>query len=173
MKTIEHRRHSIRGDDGHLIQSGVDLARKVGSTMDSFDYVITSHLERTYETAIAMGYAVNEIVEDLGSYDDRVLTEFNLETLTFPIIHDVLTRKTFTYRFAQRQADLLLKISSRIHENQKLLIVSHGHSIDIPFVFLFPNEDHNSLGPLFNYCEGFRIQIEDEKITNFELLRTS
>ena len=175
MKIIEHRRHSIRDkihNGIHLIQPSVDLSRKVGSTMDQFDYIITSPKERAYETAIAMGYAGNEIVEVLGSYNDDIAKEFTFETLTFPQIAELLNQKTFTYQFAQQQANLLLKLSSKIKDGKKLLILSHGGVIDIPLVFLFPYEDHSSWGSLVSYCEGYRIQIEGDKFNNFEILRT-
>ena len=174
MKIIEHRSHSRCDTEvAHLIQPGVDLARKVGSTMDSFDYVITSPKERAYETAIAMGYAVNEVVKDLGPYNDNVKSEFTTEAHTFPKKQSLLKQKSFTKQIAQHQANLYLDLSSKIKDGQKLLLISHGGVVDIPLGFLFPNVDPNSWGPLFNYCEGFRIQIEDKKIVNFKLLRTN
>ncbi len=141
--------------------------------MGSFDYVITSPKERAYETAIAMGFAVNEIVKDFGPYNDDVKSEFTSEAHTFPKIQSLLKHKTFTYQFAQQQANLLLESSSKIQDGQKLLIISHGGVVDIPLGFLFPNVDPGSWGSLFSYCEGFRIQIEDKKIVDFTLLRAN
>src|SRR5512139_4126284 len=67
MPLIEHRRHSWREPPGeHLTQAGVALARRVGGAMASFDLVVTSHLPRAFETAIAMGYAVDRQEELLG-----------------------------------------------------------------------------------------------------------
>ena len=74
MKTIEHRRHSMRKHPGgiHLTQQGVDLAQITGESMGSFNYVITSPKERAFETAIAMGYAVDEFDDNLASYSDEL-----------------------------------------------------------------------------------------------------
>lgn len=59
VRTIEHRRHTMRAKPGqHLNQAGVDLARRVGDGMGRFDRVVTSRLPRAFETAIAMGYAI-------------------------------------------------------------------------------------------------------------------
>ena len=61
MKILEVRRHSIRHAGGdHLSQAGVALARNVGQHMGSFNFVATSTLPRAFDTAIAMGFAVNE-----------------------------------------------------------------------------------------------------------------
>src|SRR4051812_18346376 len=68
VRTIEHRRHTMRAKPGqHLTQEGVDLARRVGDGMGRFDRVVTSRVPRAYETAIAMGYAVDEQVEALSA----------------------------------------------------------------------------------------------------------
>src|SRR5688572_24465630 len=61
MRVIEHRRHAMRVKPGdHLSQAGVDLARRVGETMGHYDLVVTSPVARAFETAIAMGFAVDE-----------------------------------------------------------------------------------------------------------------
>ena len=76
MKVIEIRRHSIRSKPGlHLNQSGVTLARLVGQNLGPFDRVITSTLSRAFETAIAMGFAVDEQIEAMSAYGDDVEAE--------------------------------------------------------------------------------------------------
>src|SRR5512144_978823 len=76
MKTIEIRRHSIRSKPGqHLSQQGVTLARLVGQNLGPFDRVVTSTMPRAFETAIAMGFAVDEQNELMSSYGDSVEAE--------------------------------------------------------------------------------------------------
>src|SRR5512135_1360082 len=76
MKTLEVRRHSIRSRPGeHLNQSGVTLARLVGENLGPFDRVVTSSTPRAFETAIAMGFAVDEQVEWMSTYGDDVERE--------------------------------------------------------------------------------------------------
>ena len=61
MRYLEVRRHAIRTQPGeHLSQAGVDLARRVGEGMGPFDRVVTTLAPRAFETAIAMGFAVDE-----------------------------------------------------------------------------------------------------------------
>ena len=75
MKTLEIRRHSIRSQLGeHLNQTGVTLARLVGQNIGPFDRMVTSMLPRAFETAIAMGFAVdeqNELMSATGSSVER------------------------------------------------------------------------------------------------------
>src|SRR6185436_5973238 len=76
MKTIEIRRHSIRTKPGdHLSQEGVTLARRVGGNLGPFDRVVTSTLLRALETAIAMGFAVDEQNQLMSSYGADVEQE--------------------------------------------------------------------------------------------------
>src|SRR5919108_3033522 len=76
MKSIEIRRHSMRSKPGdHLNQSGVTLARLVGENLGPFDRVVTSTLPRAFETAIAMGFAVDEQIELMSSYGQDVERE--------------------------------------------------------------------------------------------------
>ena len=67
MRTLEVRRHTMRVKPGqHLSQAGVDLARRIGNTVGPFQRVVTTSIPRAFETAIAMGCAVDEQVEDRG-----------------------------------------------------------------------------------------------------------
>ena len=62
MPILDVRRHSMRKTDGgsQLSQEGVMLAREIGNNMGPFASVVTSVLPRARETAIAMGFAVDQ-----------------------------------------------------------------------------------------------------------------
>ncbi len=82
MPTIDHRRHAMRTKPGqHLSRTGVDLARRVGAgefgSVARYDLVVTSTVPRAYETAIAMGVAVDEQLEVLSTMDEPVLAELH------------------------------------------------------------------------------------------------
>src|SRR5947209_16043999 len=67
MRYLELRRHTMRTKPGqHLSQAGVSLARRVGEGLGPFQRVITSTLPRAFETALAMGFAVDEQHDLLG-----------------------------------------------------------------------------------------------------------
>jgi hypothetical protein len=69
MRTIEIRRHSYtkqgeaQGHGSHLSADGVRLAREVGAQIGPFAYVAASVVPRTVETAIAMGFAVDDLLD--------------------------------------------------------------------------------------------------------------
>ena len=72
MRYLEVRRHSKRSrPNQHLTQWGVALARGLGSQIGPFDRVVTSPLPRCVETAVAMGFAVDETIGQLAG-DDRL-----------------------------------------------------------------------------------------------------
>lgn len=78
MKILEVRRHSFRkqGGGSQLSQVGVEYARRLGVTMGSFAYVATSVSPRARETAIAMGFAVDQEIVTLAS-DARCMPEWS------------------------------------------------------------------------------------------------
>lgn len=61
---IVHRRHSITNEPyKHLSKEGITLAKNVGRFMGKFDYVLTSTATRAVETAVTMGYAIDEDID--------------------------------------------------------------------------------------------------------------
>src|SRR5215218_6801676 len=111
MPVIEHRRHSWRSPTGtHLTQQGVELARRVGETMGKFDIVITSDLPRAFETAIAMGYAVDSQAKTLSKFGKGVETEIDWEK-GFTEIQRGYAMGDRTAKACRRQAKLLRQIA--------------------------------------------------------------
>ncbi|MHA2032882.1 MAG: histidine phosphatase family protein [Candidatus Kariarchaeaceae archaeon] len=173
MKTIEHRRHSIRNQEGpHLNQSGVDLARKVGNKMDdNYQLVITSGKERAFETAVAMGYAVDKQIDELNTFGDEVMNEIENWNMPFSEIKMYYDKQGPLYNYCHDHEKLLLKILEKIDEGRSILIISHGGVTDYPLVHLFPNSDVSLWGNNFSYCEGYKLYYEDNKFNRFDLLR--
>jgi broad specificity phosphatase PhoE len=74
MRWLEVRRHSLtkngaaRGRGSHLSAEGVALARLVGESLGPFARVVTSASPRAIETAVAMGFAVDDTVELPSGY---------------------------------------------------------------------------------------------------------
>ena len=103
MQHIEVRRHTMRVRPGqHLSQEGVDLARRVGGELGPFNRVITSTIPRAFETAIAMGFAVDEQLEQLGMMGDDVDAEVDWKA-GFAEFARVIHRRGATARFARAQ----------------------------------------------------------------------
>lgn len=173
MKIIEHRRHSIRETDGvHLNQEGINLARKVGNDMGTYDLVVTSQNDRAFDTAIAMGYAVNKQLESLNSFGEEVINEVENWSMPFTEIKSYYDKKAHLHKFCWNHQKFLEELLKDVQNGESILIISHGGIVDYPLVHLFPNEDFQKWGQPFSYCEGYRLYFEDGLFTKVELLRT-
>lgn len=166
---IELRRHSMRNIPGsHLNTAGVSLARKIGNSMGKFTLVLTSTLPRAYETAIAMGYAVDEQLEafaDMGS-----ALEWSPEGSIGEIVRAVRQRPAAA-EYVQQQGEILQTILQALPNNGAALIVSHGGIVEAHAIALAPDADHASWGKTFSYCEGVRLWFEDGQWVRAEVLR--
>lgn len=173
MKTIEIRRHSIRSIPGdHLNQNGVDLARMVGENLGPFDRVITSTLPRAFETAIAMGFAVDEQIELMSTYGNEVGREAPWP-LSCAGYAEVVRKGGAAGQYANQLKDVYSKLANYIADGRKALVINHGGVLELGAVACLPNADHIKWGSHFEYCEGIRLFWEDDEFTDFEILRVS
>jgi hypothetical protein len=155
----------------HLNQAGVDLARRVGDTMSQSDLVVSSSLDRAMETAIAMGFAVDIISDELATVGDEVMEEVGQWDIGFQKIRELLDKKGHLFNFVNIQISYLKSIFSKLTDGQVGLLISHGGIVDYPLVALFPDEDHSRWGNPFSYCEGYRISFDSGKFVGYQLLR--
>ena len=173
MKAIEIRRHSIRNKPGqHLSQQGVTLARLVGQNLGPFDRVVTSTLPRAFETAIAMGFAVDEENELMSTYGDVVEAEAPWPML--PAEYAKVIRKgKATARYADQLANYYLHLIDYLADGRAALVINHGGVVELGAVACLPDVDHESWGPHFDCCEGVRLFWDDGKFVNAEILRVA
>lgn len=173
MKTIEIRRHSIRSKPGvHLNQKGVTLARRVGQEMGPFARVMTSTVPRAFETAIAMGFAVEEQNELMSTYGDAV--EREAPWPQSPAQYAELIRKGgAASRYANRLADVYDRLAESMAEGGAALVINHGGVVEMGAVACLPEADPASWGPYIDYCEGVRLFYEDGRFVDAEVLRVS
>jgi broad specificity phosphatase PhoE len=173
MKTIEIRRHSIRQKPGdHLSQQGVTLARLVGENLGPFDKVVTSTLPRAFETAIAMGFAVDEQNELMSSYGKAVDREAPWP-LSLAGYAEVVSSGGAAASYAHELARVYTKLANFLADGRAALVVNHGGILEMGTVACLPNADHFAWGSHFEYCEGVRLFWEDDKFVNAEILRVS
>jgi len=173
MKIIEIRRHSIRQKPGdHLSQEGVTLARLVGQSMGAFDRVVTSTLPRAFETAIAMGFAVDEQIELMSSYSDEVGREvpWPLSILGYS---EVVRNSGAAARYANQLVELYTKLANYLADGRAALVINHGGIAELGAVACLPEADHIGWGSHFECCEGIRLFWENDKFVNAEILRVS
>ena len=173
MKTIEIRRHSIRSKPGaHLNQQGVTLARLVGQNLGPFDRVVTSTLPRAFETAIAMGFAVDEQNELMSTYGNEVEREapWPLSPAGYA---EVIRKGGAAAKYANQLVAVYTKIADYVAEGRAALVVNHGGIVEMGAVACLPDADHFAWGSHFECCEGVRLFYEDEKFVDAEILRVS
>jgi broad specificity phosphatase PhoE len=171
MKILEVRRHSIREMGGdHLNQKGVSLARKIGQGIGPFDFVATSALPRAFETAIAMGFAVNEQSELMNTYGSAVERE---APWPLPFFHysEIVRQGGIAARYAGELQDYYAGIMGRLSEGGTALIVNHGGVVELGVTACLPETDFSKWGEAVSYCEGARLFWENGKFVSGEVLR--
>jgi len=172
MPEIEHRRHSWRSPTGHLTQEGVDLARHVGETISNFDIVITSDLPRAFETATAMGFAVDSQAKLLSKFGKGVEQEINWEKGAAEVQRGYALQDK-TRKACRRQAKLLRAIAAALPPDGRALLISHGGIIEQGVVGLLPEYDYSAWGPACERCEGVVMRFDGDVCTGAEILRLS
>jgi hypothetical protein len=173
MKTIEVRRHSMRNKSSdHLNQQGVRLARLVGETLGPFDRVVTSTLPRAIETAIAMGFAPEELNEVMSTYGAAVEREAPWP-LSCAGYAEVIRKGGAATKYAKKLADAYTKLADYLVDGRAALVINHGGVLEMGAVACLPDADHLAWGSHFEYCEGIRLFWEDDRFVDGEILRVS
>ena len=168
MPILEIRRHAYtkkgdgRGRGSHLSQAGVELARRIGTASQQFDFVYTSTVPRTRETAIAMGFAVDEEIDALGLIPDDLATEMGHHDRwswehPFVTFRSLVEQGGPIARLGETQRRTWVNILEDLPEDGEALAISHGRVIESGLVNCFPNAPFNDWGPAFTHCEGARL----------------
>jgi broad specificity phosphatase PhoE len=171
MKIIEIRRHSIRAAGGdHLNQQGIALARKLGQGIGPFHYVATSTLTRALETAVAMGFAVNEQNQLLNTYGGAVERE---APWPMPFLHysEIVKQTGAAAAYANQLADFYKTLLGRIPDGGSALVINHGGVVELGVTACLPDVDFSTWGDSVDYCEGARLFWDDGRFARGEVLR--
>lgn len=173
MKTIEIRRHSIRNKPGdHLNQPGVTLARLVGENLGPFDRVVTSTVPRAIETAIAMGFGVDEYNELMSTTGDAVEREAPWP-LSCAGYAEVFRQGGAAARYAEQLKAVYVRLADFLLDQRAALVINHGGVAELGAIACLPDADHVAWGSHFEYCEGIRLFWEHGKFVDGEILRVS
>ncbi|MCS7061673.1 MAG: histidine phosphatase family protein [Anaerolineae bacterium] len=174
MKYLEIRRHTMRQKPGkHLTQAGVSLARQVGASMGPFTKVITSDVVRAFETAIAMGFAVDEQLADLAPLeDDGVITALE-DAPTFAEVAQIARSHKAVGRCARELARVWTSIAESLPEEGVALVITHGLVIELGAAGCLPDADFSTWGAVCDYCEGIRLSFDGKRFVGGEVIRLS
>lgn len=170
MAVLEVRRHTMRSKPGqHLSQDGISLARYVGGSTGPFSIVVSSEIPRAIETAIAMGFATDYQIEDLGILPEEVFSAVAWPN-AFGNMSKIVNEDETCQRFARKQANRWRAVLGQISDDQAALIVTHGGVIELGAIGFAPDADHAAWGDAVGYCEGFRFTLNGPRI-DCEVLR--
>lgn len=171
MKTLEIRRHSMRDKPGaHLSQAGVDLARRVGAEMGPFQHVVTSKLPRAYETAIAMGFAVNDQKKVMNTYGEEVEAGAPWPQ-SFAGYAAAVKRRGAVRKYARKLARYYTELMEALPESGAALAVNHGGVLELGVIGCLPDLDYSTWGGPVGFCEGVRLTWHQGNFVEAELLR--
>ena len=168
MKILEIRRHSIRSLDGHLTQQGVSLARKVGQGIGPFSIVVTSTLPRAFDTAVAMGFAVDWQNELLSTYGPAVERE-SPWPMSFAEYAMGASSREATAKYMGQLLEFYQGLLTQVEDGGSILSINHGGIVEMSTVACLPDFDYSGWGGSVNYCEGARLFWEDKFIRAEEL----
>jgi broad specificity phosphatase PhoE len=170
MHVIEHRRHTMRVKPGdHLSQAGVDLARRVGETMGGYDLVVTSPAARALETAIAMGFAVDDQWPALAPPPREVHDEADWEKGCAEYARAARLGGATT-RYLSCLAEVFQALARRLPEGGRALVVSHGGVVEAVTVACLPDKDYSGWDTSCDYCEGVRLHVVNGHFSDAEAL---
>src|SRR3954470_13113386 len=176
MRILEIRRHARRKRPAqHLSQRGVTMARALGKQLGPFDRVVTSPLPRCVETAVAMGFALDEDNLGLAGEDGRgesvpgLPDDFAWDD-GYAAFGRLLTESTAFAAFASGQAAIWLDVARSLPEGGRALIVGHGGAIEAGAVAAFPDAGHATWGRTARHCEGMLVGVDDGRFVSITVL---
>ena len=173
MAYLEIRRHSKRERPSkHLSQEGVLLARDVGRRMGPFERVVCSSAWRAVETAVAMGFAVDEARDDLHmDVAEAAVPPEVMELGKFADFAEA-AKSAAVRKYAEGLLEVWAGIARSLGKDGKGLVVGHGVTIELGAVVALPEADHAAWGKGLSVCEGVRLEFTRGRVVGGEVLRT-
>jgi hypothetical protein len=133
---------------------------------------MTSTLPRAIETAIAMGFGVDEFNETMSSYNSAVEHEAPWP-LSCAGYAEVVSKGGVASQYANQLVAVYTKLASYLMDGRAALVVNHGGILEMGAVACLPDADHFAWGSHFDYCEGIRLFWDKDKFVDGEILRVS
>jgi hypothetical protein len=168
VKTIEIRRHACtkkgigRGKGSQLSQSGVLLAREISIGQANPDYVLTTTVPRTLETALAMGFAVDRCLEIPRKVAGPAMAIVgHLERWSWPEpwrrFRELARDHEEVARFGAWLRERWQEALAMVPEGGHVLVISHGRDIELGVLACLPDLGDDvlaALGEPLHQCEG-------------------
>lgn len=176
---MEVRRHSLtkkgrsRGHGSLLSAEGVRRARLLGDRLPPFGYVMTGPDRRHVETAIAMGYAVDEMVEWPSGYVAGVVQHHDQWGWDKPFIHyaQLLTVSSALRAMAEDHLGHWRRALGNVAEGGAALVISSGGSIEPVLVAALTHADLATWGSAFHQLEGATLVFDGPTCVDLTIAR--
>jgi broad specificity phosphatase PhoE len=151
----------------------VTLARRVGEQLGPIAYVVTGTLPRTSETALAMGYAVDELVDWPSGYVPGEVDHHDQWGWPQPYVHyaELVRGGTGLGAVAREHRRVWTRAVEALPAGATALVVSSGGSIEPTLVACLPDADHASWGAPFSHCDGARLAFDNGDFVSVALAR--
>jgi broad specificity phosphatase PhoE len=167
------KKGDARGRGSHLSAAGVALARRVGAELGAFHLVAVTPVPRTMETALAMGFAVDAVLEFACGY---IAGEFERHaqwewSTPYVRLAELIRRRGKLAEAAEADAAMWRKLVVDLPPGGRALIVSHGGSIEPVAVACLPRADHASWGGALSHCDGILLSEDQGAFVDIELRR--
>ena len=169
------KKADARGRGSHLSSEGVALARRVGAALGAFDFVAVTAVPRTMETALAMGFAVDAVLEPQCGYIAGELDRHAQWSWDQPYVRlaELIRSGGKLAEAAVADAALWKRLVADLRPGGRALVVSHGGSIEPVVVACLPDADHGSWGAALAHCDGFLLHEQHGTFIDVELRRAS
>jgi broad specificity phosphatase PhoE len=151
-------------------------SRTLGTASGPFDLVLISISPRTLETAIAMGFAVDDQLQALGDIPAEVVDEIGHQErwsweAPFVRFAQVVAHGGATAQMGRRQYQAWVQAVESLPPHGQVLVISHGRVIEAGLVTCFPDGAFAAWGAPFQHCEGVRLQYAASRFTEVHFLR--
>ena len=130
----------------------------MGRRLQRVRYVAVSDSPRTLETAIAMGFAVDDVV-GIGGSNLSGEVEFH-EWWDWPDPWAVYAERMARPKlaaYASAQLDIVRQAARRVGDGEVALLIGHGGWIEPTVVAALGADRVENLGPSFHHLEGVRV----------------
>jgi broad specificity phosphatase PhoE len=167
------KKGDARGRGSHLSTAGVALARRLGAELGAFDVVVVTPVPRTMETALAMGFAVDDVVEVACGY---IAGEFERHaqwewSTPYVRLAELIRRPGKLAEAAEADVAVWRKLVADLRPGGRALVVSHGGSIEPVAVACLPDADHASWGGALSHCDGIVLTEDRGAFVDIEVRR--
>lgn len=159
----------------HLSYEGVRLARALGDELPAFAHVAVGDQPRHLETAVALGCAVDERIGWPSGYVDGVVAHHDQWGWPEPFrtYAGLLGSSSALAEMAEAHLAHWHRMLSGVRDDEAVLVVSSGGSIEPVLVAAMPDADHASWGSAFHHLEGARLSWDGRRFRSVRMIRQS